>query len=65
MASLLIFTPMVSPLLFHSMSQYPYGTEEAYPSDKTHLEYLREYNTRKVTTEDFRRAIVNAKPLLE
>ena len=55
----------VEPLPFHGMSQYPYGDAESYPSDKTHLEYLRDYNTRKVTAVNFSRAIVDAKPLSE
>jgi Tfp pilus assembly protein PilF len=39
----------VEPLPFHGMSQYPYGPEESYPSDTDHLQYLRQFNTRKVT----------------
>jgi len=48
----------VGPLPFHGMSAYPYGPEESYPSDEEHLEYLREYNTRKVDTRDFARALI-------
>ncbi len=48
---------VVEPLPFHGMSCYPYGANESYPKDKIHQDYLRKYNTRKVTTEDFRRAV--------
>lgn len=37
----------VRPLPFHGMSNYPYGEDEAYPSDEVHRKYLREYNTRR------------------
>ncbi len=43
----------VEPLPFHAMPSYPYGKNIKYPSDKAHLKYLKEYNTRKVTTEEF------------
>jgi hypothetical protein len=39
----------VSPLPFHGMSQYPYGPDVSYPGDAEHQQYLRDYNTRKVT----------------
>ena len=48
----------VFPLPFHDMSRYPYGSEESYPSDPEYLEYMKAYNTRKVTTENFRKAII-------
>ena len=51
----------VEPLPFHGMSRYPYGPDESYPSDPDHKEYLQNYNTRKVTTDDFKRAILEAK----
>ncbi len=38
----------VDPLPFRSMSGFPYPETESYPSDDTHLQYLREYNTRAV-----------------
>jgi len=47
----------VLPLPFHNMSRYPYGPEESYPSDPEHLEYMKVYNTRKVTTENLQKAI--------
>jgi len=49
------------PLPFHGMTRYPYGKEESYPSDPEHLEYLKTYNTRVVTTTRFRRAIADTK----
>ena len=36
----------VAPLPFHSMSGYPYGSGEAYPSDMKHNRYRLEWNTR-------------------
>ena len=47
----------VGPLPFHGMSRYPYGPEESYPSDPEYLEYMKEYNTRKVTTKNLLKAI--------
>ncbi len=38
----------VDPLPFHGMSRYPYGTDESYPLDAEHQEYLRRYNTRSM-----------------
>ena len=38
----------VDPLPFHSMSSYPYPAGETYPQDEMHLDYLLEYNTRRV-----------------
>jgi hypothetical protein len=38
----------VTPLPFHAMSCYPYAAPEKYPADTAHLQYQREYNTRKV-----------------
>ncbi len=51
------FSQTVSPLPFHGMSQYPYGEDDSYPLDEDHQQYLRTYNTRKVTTERFRRLL--------
>ena len=50
----------VGPLPFHGMTRYPYGRDESYPDDRDHKQYLKEYNTREVTTEDFRTGIINA-----
>jgi len=52
---------IVLPLPFHGMTQYPYGDDESYPSDREHQEYLKEYNTRKVTTRDFRHELSELK----
>jgi len=49
----------VEPLPFHSMGSYPYGRDKSYPADEEHLAYLRTYNTRKVTTENFKRFLFN------
>jgi len=35
------------------MSRYPYGADEAYPTDAAHQRYLEAYNTRRV--ERYRR----------
>jgi hypothetical protein len=54
------FGQTVDPLPFHGMTQYPYDEEESYPTDPGHQEYIRTYNTRKVTTKRFRRAIADS-----
>ncbi|MBE9512093.1 MAG: hypothetical protein IMY71_14585, partial [Bacteroidetes bacterium] len=51
----------VKPLPFHNMTKYPYGEEESYPTDKDHQKYLKKYNTRVVTNEKYRRAILDIK----
>lgn len=38
----------VEPLPFYDMSAFPYPTTENYPYDLGHLEYLMEYNTRRI-----------------
>ena len=53
------FGNTVDPLPFHGMSCYPYGKNEAYPSDEAHKNYLKEYNTREVTREDYLNALKN------
>ncbi|RLD72050.1 MAG: hypothetical protein DRI98_03300, partial [Bacteroidetes bacterium] len=50
----------VEPLPFHGMTRYPYGPEEAYPSDPEHQNYLRKYNTREINTDAFTRAIIGS-----
>jgi hypothetical protein len=47
----------VEPLPFHGMSSYPYGPKESYPGDQEHATYGQKYNTRKVTTEAFKRLL--------
>jgi hypothetical protein len=38
----------VEPLPFHSMSTYPYGTNEKYPDDEKRREYRSRFNTRRI-----------------
>lgn len=47
----------VEPLPFHAMTKYPYGSDESYPDDEIQQNYLKTYNTRKVTTDSFRNEI--------
>ena len=47
----------VAPLPFHDMPSYPYRKGIIYPTDKAHREYQQKYNTRKVTTNEFKNAI--------
>jgi hypothetical protein len=49
------------PLPFHGMTSYPYGPAEFYPDDKEHVSYLQTYNTRKVSTEMFKRLLSSVK----
>ncbi|MBS1746537.1 MAG: VCBS repeat-containing protein [Bacteroidetes bacterium] len=46
----------VAPLPFHKMPSYPYTSKTAYPYDK-HKAYMQQYNTRKVTTDNFINAL--------
>ena len=39
----------LGPLPFHAMSRYPYGSNEHYPRDATHRDYLARYLTRFVS----------------
>lgn len=39
----------VNPLPFKAMSNYPYPSNESYPSDADHLDYLSQWNTREYT----------------
>jgi len=43
----------VGPLPYHGLSQYPYGNQDSYPEDPVLQQYQKEYNTRRVTTEQF------------
>ena len=47
------------PLPFHGMSSYPYGADDAYPTDPDYIEYMNKYNTRIVTTNSFKEAVRN------
>jgi Flp pilus assembly protein TadD len=47
----------VLPLPFHGMKSYPPAENDIYPQDAEHQQYLREYNTRVVTTDNFRNAL--------
>ncbi|HEV2478667.1 MAG TPA: FG-GAP-like repeat-containing protein [Puia sp.] len=47
----------VAPLPFHAMPGYPYKSGIAYPSDPAHRQYLQNYNTRLITTDNFKMAI--------
>ena len=49
----------VLPLPFHGMKSYPPSENEIYPTDADHQKYLKEYNTRVVTSDDFRNALKN------
>ena len=47
----------VLPLPFHGMKSYPPSEKDIYPTDPDHQNYLREYNTRVVTSDYFRNAL--------
>ena len=47
----------VDPLPFHKMPSYPYGNAVHYPTDPAHRAYEATYNTRHVTTFDFKNAL--------
>ena len=47
----------VAPLPFHNMPFYPYKKNIAYPDDKEHRDYQQRYNTRKVSTDEFKDAL--------
>jgi hypothetical protein len=49
----------VSPLPFHGMKRYPYDSDTHFSSDETRREYLEQYNTRKVSSEEFSKLIIN------
>jgi hypothetical protein len=47
----------VLPLPFHGMKSYPPSASDIYPQDDEHQKYLKDYNTRVVTSDDFRNAL--------
>jgi tetratricopeptide (TPR) repeat protein len=47
----------VLPLPFHGMKSYPPSEKDVYPNDADHVKYIKEYNTRVVTSDDFRNAL--------
>ncbi len=47
----------VLPLPFHGMKSYPPSDTDIYPADPELQKYHKEYNTRIVTTKDFRNSI--------
>jgi tetratricopeptide (TPR) repeat protein len=49
----------VLPLPFHGMHSYPPGVRDIYPNDADHQKYIREYNTRKITPDNYINAIRN------
>jgi hypothetical protein len=51
------FGNTVLPLPFHGMKSYPPSANDIYPQDAEHQQYLKEYNTRVVTTDNFRNAL--------
>ncbi|MDP3003854.1 MAG: FG-GAP-like repeat-containing protein [Bacteroidales bacterium] len=52
----------VLPLPFHGMTSYPPSEKDTYPNNPELQKYLREYNTRIVTSEDYRNAIKQRDP---
>jgi tetratricopeptide (TPR) repeat protein len=51
------FGKTVLPLPFHGMHSYPPAANDAFPSDADHQQYIREYNTRIVNTDEFVNAL--------
>jgi len=45
----------VEPLPFHLMSRYPYGADEAFPTDAEHRRFVETYNTRRVERGSYNR----------
>ena len=50
----------VEPLPFHEMTRYPYGQAESYPVNPELEVYRKKYNNRKVTTDQFRNAVIGS-----
>jgi len=51
----------VEPLPFIGMSKYPYGKDEIYPQQEEYLLYMKKYNTRKISTNKFRKLLSDNK----
>jgi tetratricopeptide (TPR) repeat protein len=51
------FGSTVLPLPFHGMKSYPPSATDIYPQDADRQKYLKEYNTRIVTSDEFRNAV--------
>lgn len=51
----------VEPLPFHGMSAYPPAAHDVFPDNAAHRRYMREYNTRKVTSDSYIRAFRDLK----
>ncbi len=47
----------VEPLPFHDMPAYPYSGNVKYPADAKHNLYRQQYNTRLISTDDFKNAL--------
>ncbi|HRP55122.1 FG-GAP-like repeat-containing protein [Agriterribacter sp.] len=47
----------VEPLPFHNMPAYPYRSNVMYPADAQHNRYRQQYNTRLISTDDFKNAL--------
>lgn len=47
----------VLPLPYHGMKSYPPAATDSYPKDPELQKYLKEYNTRAVTEDDYRNAL--------
>ena len=47
----------VGPLPFHNMPAYPYRGNVKYPADARHNRYRQQYNTRLISTDDFKNAL--------
>lgn len=45
----------VEPLPFHRMTRYPYGADEAFPTDAEHRRFVEMYNTRRVGRGSYNR----------
>jgi hypothetical protein len=48
----------VLPLPFHGMKSYPPGDQDNYPSDPELQKYIREYNTRSISSERYLNVII-------